>query len=394
MQLEEIVGVEALAEINRSTGEALGLPASAYSQAFYELENRYLLPRTWAVVAMGAEIPNPGDVLPVQLGDWPILLVRNEEGTIRAFLNICRHRGMRIVDKAVRSCEVLRCPWHNWTYGLDGRLLRRPKFKHRAKDECESPEFEEFDLKPVEVGLWHDKIFVNIAGNAAPFAEHRKPLDALFADYDLAGLRYGGHWEHFYEGNWKIAMEGGIESYHVPYGHAQYMRGVVDYEEHAVNHAQCYAMIDSRVVFGPGADPLTVLGNSMPVISKREVDGEATTYIGNLFPTGFIQTFPNLVTFGLMTPVGWNRTRIVLYFYYAGEAAADPALAEERAVMEKEWELVFTQDDFFVSRVHDNLKVRDQAGIRLRFSPYWEGAVHHFQKMVVETIQREQELVR
>lgn len=392
MRLEDIVSADELAELNRPTGEALGLPASAYSQAFHELENRHLFPRTWAVVAMGAELPNPGDVLPVKLGDWPVLLVRDAEGTIRAFLNICRHRGMRIVDKAKRGCEVLRCPWHNWTYGLDGRLLRRPKFKHRAKDECGGPELEELGLKPVEVGLWHDKIFVNIAGNAPPFAEHRKPLDALFADYDLAELRYGGQWEHFYDGNWKVAMEGGIESYHVPYGHAQYMRGVTDYEEHAVNHGQCYAIIDSRVVYGSGVDPLIVLDNALPVISKREVEGEVTTYIGNLFPTGFIQTFPNHVTFGLMTPDDWNRTRVVLYFYYPGESATDPALAEERARMEREWNFVFTQDDSFVRNVHDNLKVRDQAGIRLRFSPYWEGAVHHFQKMVVETIQQEEAL--
>ena len=196
----------------------------------------------------------------------------------------------------------------------------------------------------------------------------------------------------FYDGNSKIAIEGGIESYHMPYGHAQYMRGVTDYEEHAVNHGQCYAIIDSRVVYGSGADPLVVLGNALPVISKREVEGEATTYIGSLFPTGFIQTFPNHVTFGLMTPDGWNRTRIVLYFYYPGESATDPALAEERARMEKEWDLVFTQDDPLVRNVHDNLKVCDQAGIRHRFSPYWEGAVHHFQKMVVETIQQEEGL--
>ena len=392
MRLEDIVVAEALAELNRPAGEALGLPASAYSQAFHELENRYLFPRTWAVVAMGAELPNPGDVLPVKLGDWPVLLVRDAEGTIRAFLNICRHRGMRIVDKAARGREVLRCPWHSWTYGLDGRLLRRPKFKHHATDERAGSELEEFGLKPVAVGLWHDNIFVNIAGNAPPFEEHRKPLDALFADYDLAGLRYGGHWEHFYDGNWKIAIEGGIESYHMPYGHAQYMRGVTNYEERIATHDHSYAFIDSRVTYGSSADPLVVLDNALPVISTREVDGEATSYIGSVFPTGFIMTFRNHVTFGFMTPDGWNRTRIVLYFYYPGESATDPALAEERAAVEKEWELVFSQDDPFVRNVHDNLKVRDQAGIRLRFSPYWEGAVHHFQKMVVETIQQEEGL--
>ena len=394
MRLENIVAAEELAELNRPTGAALGLPASAYSQAFYELENRHLLPRTWAVVGMGAEIPNPGDVLPVKLGEWPLLLVRDRAGTIRAFLNICRHRGMRIVEEAVKGCTVLRCPWHSWTYGLDGRLLKRPKFKHRTKDEPGSSEFEEFSLKSVEVGLWHDEIFVNIAGNAPPFEEHRKPLDALFADYDLAGLRYGGHWEHFYDGNWKIAIEGGIESYHVGHGHPQYMRDITDYEERIANHGHCYAMIDSRAVYGLGADPLIVLDNSLPVLSKRETDGEARSYIGSVFPTGFIQTLPNHVVFGLMTPDGWNRTRIVLYFYYPYDSAADPALAEERARVEEAWRLVFTQDDPFVRNVHDNLSVRDQAGIRLRFSPYWEGAVHHFQKMIVETIQHEQSLTR
>jgi len=392
MWLEDIVGAEALLELNRPTGEALGLPASAYSEAFYELENRHLLPRTWAVVAMGAEIPSPGDVLPVKLGEWPVLLVRDREGTIRAFLNICRHRGMRIVDEAVQGCTVLRCPWHNWTYGLDGRLLRRPKFTNRAKDECEDLELEELGLKSIQVGLWHDKIFVNIAGNAPPFEEHRKPLDALFADYDLAGLRYGGHWEHFYDGNWKIAIEGGIESYHVGYGHAQYMRDITDYHERVVNHGHCYAMIDSRAVYGSGADPLIVLDNALPVVSKREVEGEAKSYIGSLFPTGFIQTLPHHVVFGLMVPDAWDRTRIVLYFYYLAESATDPAMAEERAKIEPAWKLVFTQDDPFVRNVHANLNVRDQAGIRPRFSPYWEGAVHHFQKMVVETIQHEQSL--
>ena len=391
MRLTDIVDEATLAELDLPTAEARGLPGAAYGENFYALETRHVFPRSWAAVAVGSDIPRTGDALPVMLGETPLLLVRQKDGEVRAFHNVCRHRAMRLVPEACQGQARLVCPWHAWTYDLDGRLIKTPNIGGPGVDEMAGFERAEVALVPVPVADWNDFLFVNLDGSAGPFEEQRKPYDALFANYDLAGLRLASRWEQVFESNWKIADESALEDYHTQFGHPHIWRAMELVKGWAVTHATHYAGICSEATFKEVDGTSRVFGPPFPSLLKDESEGSGWGYIVSLFPTGLVWVFENYVFFVLFTPMGWNKTRAAINFYLAGEAASDPAYAEQRAALQQEWMLINEQDMPFIKNVHANLEDRDRIGIRPRFSGYWEQAIHHFQKTVVAKI-REQEV--
>jgi choline monooxygenase len=214
-----------LAAIRGSVEAARGLPGRAYGAQFYALEQRRLFPRRWCPVAFASEIAHPGDTLPVELAGWPLLLMRGEDGQRRGFLNICRHRAMRIVPEPKRGLAALSCPWHGWTYGLDGKLTATPRVAGEKRHDDPRLCREDIDFKPVRLAQWLDLVFVDFQGEAPGFEEHIRPVTALLSNYALDDLHPVEEWSLVYPGNWKVAVEGAIENYHLPYGHPQLLEG-------------------------------------------------------------------------------------------------------------------------------------------------------------------------
>src|SRR5262245_44270395 len=125
--VEAILGQSTIEALKRPAGKAFGLPGAAFtSETFHALENERLFPRSWTAAGVASDIPNAGDALPVTVAGLPLVLVRDRDGQVRAFHNMCRHRGMRLVAEPCSGKSVLRCPWHSWTYALDGRLMATP----------------------------------------------------------------------------------------------------------------------------------------------------------------------------------------------------------------------------------------------------------------------------
>lgn len=186
-------------------------------------------------------------------------------------------------------------------------------------------------------------------------------------------------------------MEGAIEGYHTPWGHPQACDGVTGWKEQIRTHETCYAATDSWFTFGgENSDASSVFGSGLPSLAKFYTNGESRILLGNIFPTEIFVACLDHFLHVLLLPDGWNRTRLMFHFYYGGEAAQGGALKATRQSIEDQWLTIAGQDDDFVAYVQANMLVRDQAGIAPQFAPYWEGAAHHFQKMVVETIQKEQ----
>lgn len=377
--LADFVSPEDLEALYRPTGEAHGLPASVYSEAFFKLDNEVLFPSTWAAVAVTADLPDPGDAYPVMLGDWPLLLVRNGAGRINGFLNICRHRRMRVVIEPCKQRRKLSCPWHCWTYDLDGRLVATPNLGGIGIGEVPEINRDELGLKPVRVALWHDFIFVNIDGKAPAFDIHRQPIDALLADYDLGSLKYGGRSEIFYEGNWKLAIEGTLEDYHLSYLHPQFPvdSGPPEFHE-AVHRGRCYV--------GHRERRLTLGDDGLPTTLREGAEGKYG-FIVDLFPTGVLRAALGHVNYLLFVPDGPYRTRVASHFYFNEAVVNDPVYAGHIQEVKDSWEELLPQDADCMRYVSENFKVADQALIQPHFSPYWDIPVHIFQKMVIETLQ-------
>jgi phenylpropionate dioxygenase-like ring-hydroxylating dioxygenase large terminal subunit len=192
------------------------LPFSWYSDpAVYALEQERIFRRAWQYVGRAGLVSEPRSLAAARAGSVPVLLVRDREGELRAFLNVCRHRGSILVEGESRR-ETIQCPYHAWTYELDGSLRRAP----RAEQEADFDR-SELGLVPLPVDTWGPLVFVNPDRDAAPLADTLGELPELVAaaGIDLDALEHRLHVEYSLEANWKIAAENFLECYHCQVAH-------------------------------------------------------------------------------------------------------------------------------------------------------------------------------
>lgn len=376
---------EIRAALERPLGEAEGLPGYYYGSEFYRIEQQALFPRTWAAIAVGAQIPAPGDALPVDLAGWPLLLVRKGDGAVAAFHNICRHRALRLIAQPCSNLKSLRCPWHSWRYSLDGDLLAMPEIGGARAGEAPGFDKAELGLKPVRVGRWLDFIFVNIDGSAPPFERHIAPLAALLENYRLDDVRPAATLEDSYNGNWKIVTESGIEDYHLPFGHPQLNAHLLrNSTPHIVDPV--FTAVSTDLTGFPADTEQRAWNARLPDLPLRDESATRLLFAINVFPTGSILLAPDHLMLGVHLPDGPERTKVQINIYANGEAATSPDYAEARQGTLDMWAEVLPQDAAFIEGVQATIGVRDRAGIKTRFSPYWEAGVRSFQKMVIDAV--------
>jgi choline monooxygenase len=371
-----------LTALDDAVGRARGLPGACYDESFFERERRLLFPGTWSAVAFGASIPDPGDAIPVELAGQPLVAVRQADGTIKTFHNICRHRAMQVVTKPCQKARALICPWHAWAYGIDGELKTTPRIGGpRAHNDAEF-DHKDLGLREIRTGRWLDFVLVNLDGKAPDLATYTAGLDELLRDIDRQDLFCAGSWEGSYPGNWKIAVEGAIEDYHLPVAHPEAMDGVRQ-RTVEIETGPGFAATCAREDLDPnGARALSPLNKLPKLIGDGAEAGRIR--IVNLFPTGIIATQDTHVLQALFLPDGPSRTRLEFRLYWPREAQSHPEFDALMKATLEDWIYIGGQDTIFVEHVQKTALIRDAAGIQTRFSPYWEGAVLHFQRMVAE----------
>ena len=391
--LEELLGAESLQALDRDTAQARGLPGAAYQAGFYALEQAALFPAQWCAIGYASDLPEPGDIVPVDLAGSPVILVRGQDANIAAFHNVCRHRGMKLIDAPCRRLDSMVCPWHAWRYALDGTLLNTPRIGGEDSHTQDGFDRSALGLVPIRVARWQDLVFVNLDGKAADFSEHIRPLEQLLSPYDLRDLQPTDPWSLEYPGNWKISVEGAIEDYHIPVGHPQIVQAV------RANHPRldyadgCFYSNSTGREYHDQDRATIMAGAHEDDDGPRKIpyDGSDTrrrTYFMSLFPTGMFQMHGDNAVQGLFLPDGPERTRLVFKHYYMAEHAVDPAYRAHRRSVMQAWQEVFAQDIPFVRAVAETYKMRDRAGIDTRFSPFWESNVHRFQQAVIGALRR------
>jgi len=193
------------------------LPKERYTTTeFSDLELDRLWPRVWQIAGREEELPAPGDFLEYTIGDDSIVVVRTERGDLAALHNACRHRGTPLATGcgAFERGEI-RCPYHAWTYALDGRLLDVPD-----REEFEGLP-DDLALRPVRVDAWGGFVFVNMDLDAEPLLDFLDPLPTLLAPYRFDELRFRTYRTTIIEANWKAVVDAFNESYHVQGLHQQ-----------------------------------------------------------------------------------------------------------------------------------------------------------------------------
>jgi len=193
------------------------LPYAWYADpAVLRVEQERIFARTWQYATRAELVAEPGTMTPTWAGSLPLLVVRTRDGDLRAFVNVCRHRGHVLCEADTRR-ETIQCPYHAWTYGLDGTLRSAPRAE---REEAFDPDA--LSLVPVSVEAWGPFVFVNPDSSAAPLADSLAHLPRLLAEggVDLDGLRFHSRAESDeYAANWKICAENFLECYHCAVAH-------------------------------------------------------------------------------------------------------------------------------------------------------------------------------
>lgn len=210
--------------------EAISLPPDCYaSPEFFEFEKDVIFGREWLCMGRVEQIPNPGDYFSIEIANEPLVVVRKHDGSISVLSAVCQHRGAIIGEEGTGNCgRYLRCPYHWWSYDLDGRLMGAPQMHETA-------EFHKRDiaLPALKVEIWNGFIFANLDADAAPLAPRLAGLDEILAPYRIDQLVTTEPDVSTHNFNWKLMVENGIEPYHATYLH--HRRLDAPKERHYVN---------------------------------------------------------------------------------------------------------------------------------------------------------------
>src|SRR5579864_743888 len=192
-------------------GASTGLPGEAYTSAqTWAWERRYFFQDSWVCVGRAADLPRPGDRRAVEAGGETALLVRDSEGTLQAFFNVCRHRGHELLQAGqAESGERIACPYHGWEYALDGRLRTAPRLGRRT-----SFEVGDHGLAPMRLEVWHGWVFLNAGGQAPRLSDYLGNLDQYVSAHAPAGLVSAARQTYVVAANWKLIGENYHECYH------------------------------------------------------------------------------------------------------------------------------------------------------------------------------------
>ena len=225
--LSEILDIKKVEAVNKSIEVANGLPNECYtSEDYLTYEKKRIFCDKWTVVGVGSSIPNSGDVKPYNLLGIPLILIRGKDMQIRVFHNVCSHRGFKLLDKTCNLKNVIRCPYHSWSYDFEGNLVATPHIGGLNKHHSEKFDKIKSHLKEVKTKVWMDIIFVNINSNEIEFDEYIKPLEQRWSKFinkdDQELIVHSNDYGYFnlnVNCNWKFAIENYCESYHLPWVH-------------------------------------------------------------------------------------------------------------------------------------------------------------------------------
>lgn len=369
-----------LAAIQQPTGTGTGLPNHAYTSAeFMQAERDTLFANTWTCIGFASDLPESSYAYPLDFMGLPLLLVRDQQGVIRVFHNVCSHRGHMLVNEPGPVKTVMRCPYHSWTYALDGQLRGTPHVGGVGVHE--HPEFDpaKRGLKPVRATTWLDMVFINLSGTAPAFNQHIDPLlerwQPFWGEQGYENLVPDpkGHVDLTVQSNWKLPVENYCEAYHLPWIHP----GLNSYsrlEDH-------YHIFADDLFAGQGSTAY-----KLPAVADIPIPRFPDWPSQLAHNAEYIALFPN-VLLGLqidhyysvlLTPLAADRTLEQMRIYYVGDEGIREELTETRATITEAWRTVFAED---VGAVEGMQRGRASPGFEGgAFSPVMDTPTHYFHK--------------
>ena len=284
---------------------ALALPAACYTQAqFVAAERAAVFAHGWQLVAHAAQVAAAGDHTVAGVAGVPLLIIRGDDGGLRALHNVCRHRAGPLADCAGRGARQLTCRYHGWRYALDGRLLGAPEMGRTREFDVDS-----IRLPQARVAQWHGRVFAALDEAAPPFEQVVDGIDARLGA-SPAGYEFGGRASYEVACNWKVYVDNYLEGYHVGCVHPT-LAPLLD-EARYVTTTTRWASLQ--------ASPL---GASGPYTA-----GEALYWW--LYPNTMLNVLPGRLQTNRVVPLAVDRCRVDFDYFYAPEVAAGARAEDQR----------------------------------------------------------------
>ena len=338
------------------------LPASWYTDGeVFEQEKFQIFSRTWQLAGTTGQVAAPGDYFTATIGDEPLVVARGEDGTLRAFSNVCRHRAGPVAEGRGNR-KLLQCSYHGWTYRLDGRLLGTPDF--------EGPECfvdQAGDLPQFQVDTWGPLIFVKIEQGGPSLMDFLGDLPSRIQGSGWNEMEPAARKDWFVTCNWKVYVDNYLEGYHIPIVHPSLYREI-DYSQYRTETRRYYSIQHS---------PIRRTGSRIAV-DPAAAENEAQYFW--IFPNLMLNFYPDNFSTNLIVPLEPGRTLTVFEWYFRRPDLAETQQAVKRTV-----------------EFSDEIQLEDitvcesvQRGLRSHYyssgpySPKRENGVHHFHGLLHE----------
>src|SRR5437773_8193253 len=349
--------VASVPAVFRKTADTFAAAAKTLPQQYFvsdeifRQEQEQLFSKQWILVGHQSQIVRNGDYFVAEVNRESLIVIRDKNGRIHGFFNVCRHRGTRLKEDACGHASAIQCPYHAWTYGLDGRLIGAPHM-----DEVPGFDKADYSLHAVNLALWEGFIFVNLADTPMPAEEWFAPLAGKFSHWNLPKLRSARRIEYEVRANWKLIFENYSECYHCPGVHP------------ALSKLTPYDSAENDLADGPflggfmsinNGKSLTMSGNAC-ALPVGDIDAEDfhRVFYYSIFPNMLLSMHPDYVMVHQVWPQSPERTLILCDWFFHPEAFnrtdfnSDDAIAFWDMTNKQDWHVCELSQQGIASRAY------------------------------------------
>jgi len=360
---------EILASYNAAAAlpDAHTIPASWYTDPrIAQLELQNVLSRVWQAVGRAEQVERPGQYVTASVAGEPVVAVRGSDGKLRAFYNVCRHHAMTVMNEPCGHAQHMRCPYHGWTYNLEGQLRGMTEFEGVCNfDRAQN------GLVPIRVETWQNFVFVNLDPHAASLPEFLGALVDLAKPLGFGGLQFVERRSYTLNCNWKVYVDNFLDGgYHVPHMHKG-LDSVLDYTNYTIENVDRCCVQSSPVA----------VDKSSEASAAATRKGDRAYYFWQ-YPNFMLNWYQGYLDTNLVLPLGVDRCEVIFDFYFGDTRESQmPYIRESMGVSER----VQQEDIIICDGVQRGLSSRAyQAG---RLSVRREAGEHLFHRLLAADLQ-------
>ena len=335
--------------------KALTIPGPWYTdERIAELERKTVFSRSWQMIGRAEQVASPGQYITAEVAGEPVLVVRGQDNQLRGFFNVCRHHAAAVMTEPCGTAQRLQCPYHGWTYGLDGSLKGVPDFEG-----VENFDRKQNGLVPLSVDVWEKFVFVHLDPEPMPLQEFLGGMVEQFKPLQLDDLHYAGRREWVIDCNWKVFVDNYLDGgYHVPYLHKG-LNSILNYATYTITNGERFCLQSS---------PIDAAGGEAMTASVRQ--GQALYYW--LYPNFMLNWYEGYLDTNLVLPLGIDKMKVIFEFYFSdvGPEASErnrKSMDVSERIQDEDHSICVTVQRGLKSRAYGagRLSVRREAGENL-----------------------------